>query len=135
MLPTLIAVIDDDAAICDMITDVLTDSGYPVVCYADHGSFFDELDQVRPTLLILDIRLEHRTNGWEILQKLRSQPTTYDMPIILSTADARFIQQHKAQIHALGAMVLEKPFGIDMFLGTVAQALRGSVGLDADLGP
>jgi DNA-binding response OmpR family regulator len=125
MLPTLIAVVDADPAICDMIADVLTYSGYPVVCYTDEDSFFDELDQVRPTLLILNIQLERRTSGWEVLQKLRSCPATNGIAVILSTTFTHFCQPHRAQIQTLGARVLDKPFELDALLDTVTQALRG----------
>ena len=133
MLPTLIAVVDDDATICDLIAEALTDSGYPVVCYANGRTLFDELDQVRPTLLILDLRLEQRPSGWEILQELRSRPTTYDLAVILSTADVQFVQEHSDDVYALGATILHKPFELDTFLGTVARALRGEHRLGRDI--
>jgi DNA-binding response OmpR family regulator len=123
MMTQLIAVVDDDIAVRDIIAEVLADSYYPVVCYADGESFFDEMDRVRPTLLILDIELEHRISGWEILQELRGHPTANDMPIILSTTDPRFVQKHSDQIDTLTVTVLDKPFEIDALLDTVAQAL------------
>jgi DNA-binding response OmpR family regulator len=65
------------------------------------------------------------TGGWDILTEIRSHPPTQLMPVILSTADARFIQEHADQIHVLNAIALEKPFLIDELLALVSQVLHG----------
>src|SRR5690349_13483956 len=117
-----IAIVDDDAAICDMLHDLLTDEGYQVVCYSNSTDFLDSLNQQIPNLLLLDIHLEHAIDGWDILTELRNCPTTTTVPVIVITADIT-VYIDEARLENLQAMRLDKPFVIQNLLALVSQAL------------
>lgn len=81
-----ILIVEDDAAIRDILLSTLADEGIPAIA-VDNG--LDALSAVRqrePALILLDLDLPV-INGEGVLRALRS--TGYDLPVLLMTADPR----------------------------------------------
>ena len=81
-----ILVVEDDAAIAYMLSDVLTSAGYLVREAATGAAARGMVEHVLPNLIILDIHVPG-SNGIEILQKLKENPMTEDIPVIVLTGD------------------------------------------------
>jgi len=80
----LILVVDDDANSLEVSTLNLTTAGYRV-CHAMNGE--DALNiarQKRPFLILLDVMMPGK-DGWEVLQELKVDPETSDIPVIMCT--------------------------------------------------
>jgi DNA-binding response OmpR family regulator len=119
-----IAVINDDKAIVDMLTDFLQDAGYKTIeCFAGDGSY-DLIRREHPALVIIDLQMEHPEAGLHVLEKLRADPDTADIPVIICSADGRGLREKAATIHALNGEVLEKPFDLDPLLAKIRTLLR-----------
>src|SRR5258706_6461910 len=68
MSRTCIAVINDDRAIVDMLTDFLQDAGYETIeCFAGEGAY-DLIRREHPALVIIDLQMEHPEAGLHVLQ-------------------------------------------------------------------
>lgn len=82
-----------------------------------------------PDLIILDLGLPD-VPGWEVLDRLRSEPATADVPILVATGESRSVVGDRLSV--LGAVMLEKPFTGAALRATV-RALIG-VGAGVEVG-
>jgi len=78
-----ILVIDDDESIQILYTDELTEEGYEVIASGDGSSLMRLIDETKPDLVVLDVRLGEY-DGLDLLQDIRN--THYDLPVILCSA-------------------------------------------------
>ena len=118
----LIYVVEDDKNIQEIETIALKNSGYQVEVFGCAKDFWDEMEKQLPQLLLLDIMLPD-TDGLSVLEKLRSQPSTRKLPIIMVTAKTTEIDKVKGL--DMGADdYLAKPFGIMELISRVKALLR-----------
>jgi CheY-like chemotaxis protein len=123
---TLVAVINDDPAFLELISWVLEEEArYSVVVWDKGVGSIPKLKQHKPDLVILDIRLNDRESGQQILVEMRQDTELLLTPVIVCTADSRFVRENRGLLDDLGAVVLEKPFDLDDLESTVSQALNG----------
>ena len=114
-----IAVINDDPAIVNMLTDFLQDVGYETIdCFAGDGSY-DLIRRQHPALVIIDLQMEHPEAGLHVLQKLRADTVTASIPVIICSANGRLLREKATGIHALNGEVLEKPYDLDLLLAKI----------------
>lgn len=83
--PKTIAIIEDQAAIAELLRDVLEDSGYATIIVNSPLTAVAEIKQAGANVVLLDIMMP-RKNGWEVLDDLRADPVTRDLPVVLTSA-------------------------------------------------
>ncbi|MCS7151737.1 MAG: response regulator, partial [Endomicrobia bacterium] len=81
----LIAVVDDEENILELIKVNLTKEGFEVHCFDTPKKFFSFVENKHPDLIILDIMLP-QMDGFEICKKLKSHTRLSDVPIIFLSA-------------------------------------------------
>jgi signal transduction histidine kinase/ActR/RegA family two-component response regulator len=81
---SLILVIDDDPAVCDVMTRFLTNEGFLVEAVTDGKEGQRIAQEIRPDVIILDV-LMPGVDGWEVLAALKSDPDLSDIPVIMLT--------------------------------------------------
>lgn len=64
----------------------------------------------RPRLVIIDVRLQSLDEGWKILEQVRLDPMTRNIPVIICSADTQFLRWKRRQLRQMNCEVLEKPF-------------------------
>ena len=128
----VIAVVNDDTAFIDLMSDLLSDEGYETIPHKVGDTAYTMIREAQPDLVVLDIQLEHRDSGWVTLDLVRLDPRTAHIPVIICSADARFLKEKEAHFQAKGCWSIEKPFNLDELLALVEQALAsdasGAVG-------
>lgn len=113
MAAALVAVVDDDAAILDLMQDILQEQGYRVLRYQSAAEGVEMLARERPDLLILDLRMEDSYSGLAVLRTMRENPETAGIPCILCSADITFLREQREDLHVLDCEPLEKPFEVE----------------------
>lgn len=78
-----ILIVDDEEWMQRFYEDELTEEGYEVITSGDGSKILELIEQKRPDIVILDIRLGEY-NGLDLLQDIRN--SYYDLPVILCTA-------------------------------------------------
>lgn len=121
MVDPLIAVVDNDDAFLDLMDDVLTEDGYRVVVERASERVIAMLAHEQPSLLILDLRMGEHGSGMALLRLLRGAEETASLPILIGSADQRFLGTHASEIHTCGAEILYKPFDLSELYARVAQ--------------
>ncbi|HBY94500.1 MAG: response regulator [Ardenticatenaceae bacterium] len=119
-----VLIIDDQTAIVQLLEEFLSDEGYDVEGITDAVEALDRLHRPpRPDLLVLDLMMPQVT-GWEVLDALRSDPATADVPVILLTAAPRQGQVEFTRRRPDHTILLAKPIGLDELLIQVAAMLN-----------
>jgi len=119
----LIAIVDDDAAICRALARLLQAVGWQAVTFGSAEAFLQTGLQEPPQCLVLDVRLPGMT-GLELLERLRTDGVSFPIIIITVHDDA---QGRQRAMHAGAVAYLRKPFDERDFL----QAIQRALGLEA----
>ncbi len=125
---SLIYVVEDDVNIREIETFSLKNSGYMVADFECAKDFYRRLSDKIPDLVILDIMLPDE-DGLEILRKLRKNPETRKLPIIMVTAKTTEIDKVKG-LDSGADDYLTKPFGVMELISRVKALLRRSRDMD-----
>ena len=80
-----VLVIEDEPNIVEAISFILSRDGWDVSTHANGETAADAVRGVVPDVLILDVMLPGRS-GFEILQDLRGEAATEDLPVLMLTA-------------------------------------------------
>ena len=118
----MIFCVEDDDSIRELMLYALRASGFEAQGFADGAELFDTLSYSVPRLILLDIMLPGM-DGIEILQKIRREPATAGIPVIL--ASAKGTEYDKVLGLDLGADdYLAKPFGMMEMISRIRAVLR-----------
>lgn len=118
----LIYVVEDDKNIQEIENIALKNSGYQVENFDQAAGFFEAMKKQVPDLLLLDIMLPDM-DGLQIVNTLRGQQSTKNLPIIMVTAKTTEIDKVKGL--DMGADdYLTKPFGIMELISRVKALIR-----------
>lgn len=120
----MIYCVEDERNIRELIVYTLESSGYQAKGFKDAKEFYPALEEAMPELILLDIMLPGE-DGLSVLQKLRQNKTTKDIPVMMVTA--RGSEYDKILGLDGGADdYITKPFGMMEFLSRVRAILRRS---------
>ncbi|MEM7212647.1 MAG: response regulator, partial [Pseudomonadota bacterium] len=119
-----ILIVDDEADIRNLISDLLQDEGYHARTAQDADGAFAEIEKGAPDLIILDIWLQgSRMDGIEILKTVkRDNP---GLPVVIISGHGN-IEIAVAAVQQGAYDFIEKPFNMDQLLVVVGRALEAS---------
>jgi formate hydrogenlyase transcriptional activator len=104
----LVLMVDDAPANLNVLFDLLTAHGLEVSVAEDGESALQQVDYVRPDLILLDV-LMPTMDGFTTCQRLKGRPDTCEIPIIFMSALTDTVDKVKG--FALGAVdYITKPF-------------------------
>jgi CheY-like chemotaxis protein len=115
-------VVEDVPNVRELLEVTLRFKGYPVVSARNGQEALELVQKERPALIITDI-LMPKLDGFALVQRLRTDPKTRDIPVIFLSA-TYVTPEDKAFAMSLGAArFLEKPIDTEEFLLTIAELL------------
>lgn len=124
----MIFCVEDDDSIRDLMIYTLNAAGYEATGFTCGSSLFHALQEKEPQLIMLDIMLPGE-DGLSILKKLRMQPATKNIPVIMATAKGT--EYDKVIGLDLGADdYLAKPFGMMEMISRIRAVLRRTSPMD-----
>lgn len=80
-----IVIAEDQPDIAQLVLFKLTKQGYEVVWGKNGREALELIYEKRPSLIILDVMMPIM-DGFEVLRKLKADPSTKDVPVIMLTA-------------------------------------------------
>ena len=122
----LIYIVEDDTNIREIESFALKNSGYQIQDFGNAKEFYRAVKEKKPDLVLLDIMLPDE-DGMEILQKLRKNPETKRLPVIMVTAKATELDRVKGLDLGADDYII-KPFGVMELISRVKALLRRSMG-------
>ena len=108
----MLLVVDDDVDTRYLLSVWLREAHLAVQSARDGQEALGWLEQFRPDLILLDLSMP-RLNGWEFLDRLRSQPRWADLPVVvvtgqdLTATDRDRLARHKSAVVFKGEGLFE----------------------------
>ena len=112
-----VLVVDDSDVIRTLITVNLELEGFEVVQAVDGQDALDKVNEVRPDVMTIDVRMP-RLDGFDTVERLRSDPRTHDLKIAMVTACAQESDLRRGDEVGVDAYVT-KPFDPSTLVRTV----------------
>ena len=119
-----ILVVEDIAHVRDLIAVQLRLRGYTVVTARDGQEALELIAQDKPAIVISDI-LMPRVDGFALAHKIRSDPQTAGIPLLLLSATYVSAEDERFALGVGAIRFLPKPVEGDDLLVAVADALTG----------
>jgi len=120
--PRTILVVDDSLTMRRATARLLTRAGYRVLVARDGVDALQQIEEIRPDLVIADIEMPHM-DGFELATHLRSDPRTARIPIVVVTSLIAAKHRHRAV--DLGVNVfLGKPYAEERLLADVGALIE-----------
>ena len=118
----MIWIVDDDSTIRDIEVYTLNTAGFEATGFPGGGPMLEALKTQMPELIVLDIMMPG-DDGITILKKLRGNPSTKDIPIIMATAKGTEMDMITG-LDTGADDYLVKPFGIMTLVSRLKAVLR-----------
>ena len=116
-----IMVVDDSPNLVEILRITLESKGFNVRCAYSGKDLFAGLEELKPDLILLDI-LMPKMDGLEVLNRLKCNPATASIPVILQTVKGKpedVIEGYKKG----AAYYITKPFTKDQLFDGVNSIL------------
>ena len=117
-----VLVVDDDDVIRQLITVNLELEGFDVVTAVDGQDALDKVKDAQPRVITLDVMMP-RLDGWEAAARLRSDPETAHIKVILLSARAQEADLQRGERIGVDAY-LTKPFDPDELIDLVRRLMN-----------
>ena len=118
----MIYILEDDKNIREIESYSLKNSGYSVEEFEYAKPFWNKVSEREPDLVLLDIMLPD-SYGVEVLKKLRRNPETKKVPVVMVTAKSTEIDKVKGLDNGADDYIT-KPFGVMELISRVKAVLR-----------
>ncbi|MFW5996701.1 MAG: response regulator [Verrucomicrobiota bacterium] len=125
---TKILLVDDDNDLVESTVLLLESHNYQVMSAGDGKSGFQKAREIKPDLMILDVMMTTKTEGFDVARKIAADPDLRDMPVILLTGIRREMElpygfepdEDWLPVYT----VLEKPLEPDKLISKIEELLQ-----------
>jgi DNA-binding NtrC family response regulator len=119
-----IAVVADDADVAMLLGEALEDTGHSVAACVRPDDAMAWLREHPADLVLVDVWLRTPQEGWDLITKLREDPATSSIPVIVCSDDTWHDRVAKL-LPPSNLPVLHKPFDLEELDDVVGHALTG----------
>lgn len=116
-----ILIIDDNADHRAIFGRFIEHAGHQAIGVATASDGLAYTRQQLPDIVVLDLRLPDM-DGWAVASRLRSNPRTQHIPVLIMTAEPLARELIAAPTTVYDAILL-KPFNVDTFLAVIERLL------------
>jgi two-component system alkaline phosphatase synthesis response regulator PhoP len=114
--------VDDERNICRLVEVNLQRAGYRVTTASDGVEALAAIGVERPDIVVLDVMMP-KMDGFEVLKRLRMDPATAELPVIMLTAKAQDADIFRGWSSGVDGY-LTKPFNPGELLAFVRRTLE-----------
>ena len=116
-----VLICDDEPLMRELTAALLENQGFLVLQAENADQLFASLETKQPDAIILDVMMPGQ-NGFQVCRKLRADPATANIPVIMATAKDESIDRYWAAEVGVNAY-LSKPFDDDELCAALAECL------------
>ena len=121
-MPLRILIVDDEAINLKLVSRLLEIEGYEIMSAQSGETALRLIEQKRPDLALLDVMMPDM-DGYELCRRLRQNPLTAGIPIVMLTAMVDENDRLKG-IEAGADDCLPKPFDVELLRALLARFLH-----------
>ncbi|UEG52442.1 response regulator [Mucilaginibacter daejeonensis] len=121
-----ILIIDNDEAVLDVLSEILTYEGYQVTGLLETPDILKEINQHEPDILIIDYILDG-INGGEMCHQVKFNEATCKLPVVLMSAHSRVIRS-LGDYHC--DVFISKPFDLKEMTDSISSLTRSDTFLE-----
>lgn len=114
--------VEDDKFLISLIQKRVTSSGAELVLVTDGGKAFDEVKRMRPHIVVLDL-LMPTVDGFEILRKLKADPDTKNVPVLVLSNLGQKQEIDRAKELGAAKFVVKASIGLDGILPEIERLI------------
>jgi CheY-like chemotaxis protein len=122
-----VLIVEDDQGCIELITEVVSESGHPVVVCDRVEDALRHLENSQPCLVVLDVMLPDG-DGFRVLDWLRNNPATKATPVLLCTAALFEVASLQRPLDGPYTEMVSKPFHIESFITAMHRLLGQPLG-------
>lgn len=112
-----VLIVEDEESLLKLESILLTSKGFEVKGVSNGKAALEYLEEEKPDLILLDIMLPE-IDGFEVCQRIKSNPETKSIPVIMLTAKKS--REDMARGELVGAdWYITKPFKSAMVIETI----------------
>ena len=116
-----VLIVDDEIHIIHVVAIKLRNNGYEVISADNGAEAFDLALRDKPNIIVTDFQMPVMT-GLELVEKLRQNDETTDIPVIMLTARSFAISKEQQEDLRISSC-LSKPFSPKELLGNIEDVL------------
>jgi CheY-like chemotaxis protein len=111
-----------------IVRELLEGEGYAVTTSEFEPNVFTRIVMRQPDALIVDVAVGE-SEGWELLERLRADPTTTGIPTLVTSTSPEFLEQahEHADRYGTNRSILTKPMDLDELLRTLREMIGDTV--------
>ena len=117
-----VLVVDDEFHIVQVVSIKLKNNGFDVITAENGSDAYNSASETQPDIIITDCQMPVM-NGLEMIEKLRQNPETARIPVIMLTARGFEIEEEQKERLRISAC-LSKPFSPREVLATIEDVLK-----------
>jgi DNA-binding response OmpR family regulator len=119
-----VLIVDDDASGTQLLATLLRLEGHEALPLQDWGDPARDVEQYRPDLVIMDVRLGSRS-GLDLLEEIRAlqDPFVARTPVLMMSVDDHQLQSLRAGANGF----IAKPFDLPALLEAIRKVKEASV--------
>src|SRR5438270_1582806 len=119
-MPKKIFIINDTEEILELFRAILhEESGYEVVLSSFKPHILTDIKEAKPDLIISDNVFGEEKVGWQLIQRIKMDRETADIPVIVCSGAIAELREMEAYLTSKNIGTLYKPFDIDELLELV----------------
>ena len=125
-----ILIVDDNPDKLGLLEAAFSLAGYNVTTATDGDEALAAIESYQPDLVITDVMMP-RMNGYELAQRIRANPLTKFIPVIMQTAASKRVEdlRRASEVGALG--YITDPTDLDLMLARTRTLLEFKAYLDS----
>jgi CheY-like chemotaxis protein len=119
-----VLVVDDDAVFVNALSAVL-ESRFDVLTAANGTEALARIATGKPDVVLLDVMMDHLSEGFEVARRLKEDPATCHIPVIMLTAvdEVYNFRMEVEQSYVPHDRYLEKPVDPEHLLEVIVEVL------------
>lgn len=128
-MPGKILMIDDDPELTEAVVNLVTAKGYEIDTAANGEEGLQKARSIRPDLIILDVMMTTKTEGFDIARELHKDETLNRTPVVILTGIRREMSLpfgfEPDEDWLPVKQVIEKPLKPEVLLSVLSEHMPG----------
>ena len=121
--PRRVLVVDDDPNVVDMLHQYLPASEFSLESAVDGLAGLQAIKMQRPDILLLDL-LMPKLDGFGVIEQLRSDPQTIDLPVIVISAKELTVEESNHLEKTVAVVMKKQGFEGEKLVEEIKRVLR-----------